>query len=176
MTIPDDERFKATPAGAPDVPDELAAKIARALEDPKRGRDIHVRLDVEGGQHDERYEFHFDATAAGEATAGLRSELADKTLRAQTAKLPPRSRTQLLRALDVAELARAARVRPRIPPDSLIGRLEVTDGEQRVTAVFMADPEQARTAGFELPPELAKAVDTIYTLAARQLGEQDVRP
>src|SRR5215207_3751976 len=173
---PDDGRFKAVPSGAPDDPDALANKLARAVEAPERGHEIRVSLDVEGGSHDERYELHFDASGAGDATAAMRSALDGKAVPPQTKRLPGRSRTQLLRALDVAKLARAATGRPRIPPDSLVGRLEVTDGEQRVTVVFMAEPQQARTAGFELPPELQKAVDTIYTLAARHLGERDIRP
>jgi hypothetical protein len=176
MTTPDDRTFKAEPAAAPVVPEALAAKVALALEAPEQGRDLRVRLDVEGGLHEERYELRFDASGAGDSSAALRSVLAGKEVAPATGKLPARSRTQLLRALDVPQLARAAAAPPWIPPDSLIGTLEITDGEQRVNVVFMADTEQARTAGFELPPPLQKAVDTIYSLAARQLGERDVRP
>jgi hypothetical protein len=48
--------------------------------------------------------------------------------------------------------------------------LEVFDGRERVEVVFMADPEQARQAGHRTPPIVTRAVERMYTLAARQMG------
>jgi hypothetical protein len=40
----------------------------------------------------------------------------------------------------------------------------------------MADPGQARDAGFEPPPALAKALDAIYGICGRTLGIERLAP
>lgn len=78
---------------------------------------------------------------------------------------------RLLRSVDVRRLKEARRTRmPRIPPCSVLGRLEVFDGRERVEVVFMADPEQARQAGYRMPPVIARVTERIYAIAAQQLG------
>ena len=57
-----------------------------------------------------------------------------------------------------------------IPPCSVVGVLEVFDGRERVRVVFMADPEQAREAGYRMPPAVSRLTKRIYTIAAQQLG------
>lgn len=167
---------KEQPAAAPSVPGELVKKVAQGISDPENAPDLRVALWVEGGVHSERYEFHFEASGSGEGFARLRNELTGRQAEPRTFELEPSDFSDLLRTLDVRRLIRAAEQQPRIPPDSVIGRLEISDSEQRVSTVFMADAEQAKDAGYELPREVAHAVDWIYDLAARKLDEKDVRP
>jgi hypothetical protein len=171
-----EERLKASPGGTPFAPAEFAANVRRAVEKPEARRDIRVRLEVEGGQHEERYQFRFATTGSGEAEAGLRDSLRDLALEPKRAKLAAREVTSLLRTIDVDGLVAASRIRPRIPPDSIVGRLHVGDGEQEVTVVFMADEEQARSAGHEPPPAVSRVVDRIYDLGAKAVGARNVRP
>jgi hypothetical protein len=166
---------KDQPAAAPSVPGELVKKVSEGISDPERARDLRVALWVEGGAPSERYEFHFEASGSGEARAGMKNEATGREAKPRTIELEPSDFSDLLRTLDVRRLIRAAGQQQRIPPDSVIGRLEISDGEQRVSTVFMADAEQAKDAGYELPREVAQAVDRIYDLAARQLDEKDVR-
>jgi hypothetical protein len=166
---------KEQPAAAPSVPGELVKKVAEGVTDPEHARDLRVSLWVEGGAPSERYEFHFEAVGTGEAKAHMRNEITGREPAPRAIELAPSEFSDLLRTLDVRRMIRAAGQPPRIPPDSVIGKLEISDGEQRVSTVFMADAEQAKDAGYELPREVANAVDRIYDLAARQLDE-DVRP
>ena len=90
-------------------------------------------------------------------------------------RMEPAQVEGLVRALSVAKLkqvaARQARTNGKpIPPCSLIGTLEVWDGRTMVRVIFMADPEQAKQAGHPVPADVKKAVDTIYGMAARQMG------
>lgn len=166
---------KDQPAAAPSVPGELVKKVAEGVTDPERAPDLRIALWVEGGAPSERYEFHFEAAGSGDAKAGVRNEITGRESESRAIELAPSDFSDLLRTLDVRRMIRAAGRQPPIPPDSVIGKLEISDGEQRVSIVFMADPEQAKDVGYELPREVANAVDRIYDLAARQLGE-DVRP
>ena len=176
MSEHSDESSKASPAGTPFASTELATKVREAVDKPEARRDLQVRLEVEGGQHEDRYRFHFAATGSGEAEAGLHDGLRDVALEPKRAKLAARDMASLLKLIDVEGLIAASRIRPRIPPDSLVGRLHVGDGAQGVTVVFMADEEQAKTAGYELPRAVSRVVDQIYELGAKAVGTRDARP
>lgn len=176
MSEHSDPPRKDSPAGAPFAATELAAKLRRAVDDDEARRKIRVRLEVEGGQREERYHFLFTSTGVREAEAGVDDRLRDRTITPKSTELAAHDMTSLLRAIDVNGLVAASRIRPVIPPDSLVGRLVVGDGEQEVTVVFMADREQARSAGYEPPAAVSRVVDQIYELGAKAVGAKDVRP
>lgn len=170
------EKSKGRPSGAPFAPAELAAKVRRAVDEPAARREIRIRLEVEGGQHDERYHFLFSTAGSEEAEAGLSDRLRDVAIEPKRSKLARDDLTSLLKSVDVEGLVAASRVRLSIPPDSVVGRLRVGDSEQEVIVVFMADKEQARSAGYELPAAVSELVDRIYKLGAKTVGAKDVRP
>jgi hypothetical protein len=134
-----------------------------------------VRLHIEGGNHAEKYLFHFEVSASGEARYEMSDELSGRRVPAQVTRLEPAEVERLLKSLSAAKLKKAAaRLTPRkarpIPPCSLIGRLEVWDGRSLVQLTFMADPGQAEQAGHKLPAELERVVEAIFSLAARAMG------
>lgn len=170
------ENEKEAPHGVPPDPGQLAERLERAREEPDIRRDVHVRLDVEGGHAGERYEFRFRASGTGDAEMSLVDNLRGRRDEATVAKLTRRDVSGLLRALDVSALLEASRKRPRIPPGSVVGRLEVRDGRQEISVLFMADPGQAESAGYRMPPGLAETLERLYDLGAKHLGAKDVRP
>ena len=79
-------------------------------------------------------------------------------------------------AIDVDALMRSGRPTPPFPPDSVVGILEVSDGEQVASFAFLADADQAARAK-ALPPEpLVQAADVIYSAAAAHLDIDDPKP
>lgn len=176
MSTGPDESAKGYPAGAPVAPAQLAQTLKQAVEDPEVRAPISVRLDVEGGQREDRYEFHFAAMGSGEAEAALLCNLRGRAIEPRRAQLEEAELAGLLKAIDARSLAEASKARARIPPDSLVGRLRVSDGKQEMIVFFMADPEQAKTAGYEPPAGVARVVDEIYALGAKALETEDVRP
>jgi hypothetical protein len=176
MSTGPDESAKSYPAGAPVSPAQLAQTLKQAVDDPETRAPISVRLDVEGGQREDRYEFHFAAAGSGEAEVALLCNLRGRVFEPRRAELEEEELAGLLKAIDARSLAEASKARARIPPDSLVGRLRVSDGRQEMIVFFMADPEQARTAGYEPPAAIARVVDQIYALGAKALETEDVRP
>jgi len=170
------DESKSSPSAAPFETAELAAKVRGAVDDLEARREIRIRLEVEGGQHDERYRFLFSTSGSEEAEAGLYDGLRNVAIEPARSKLARNDLTSLLKSVDIEGLAVASRIRPTIPPDSLVGRLRVGDGEQEVTVVFMADREQARSVGYEPPAAVAELVNRIYALGAKAVGAKDVRP
>lgn len=168
--------IKGVPEGPPPDPIRLAERLDRALKEPEVRGDVKVRLSVEGGHAGERYEFRLRLSGTGDAEISLLDNLRGRREEGRIAQVTQRDVTGLLRALDVQTLLLVSRARPRIPPGSVVGRLEVSDGQQEASALFMADPGQAESAGYRMPPGLARTLERLYELGAKHLGVKDIRP
>lgn len=166
---------KITPAGVPSVPDELVQSIEGAIQHPERSQGIQIRMAIEGGQAEERYTFHFEASSEGLLTSQMSCRLTSREARARSGTLSRDEFVDLLRHADIAKLVQVGRPLARVPPCSLLGRIEITDGIQRVSFVFMADPGQAEQAGMEPSPELARLVERIFEVSAKHMDAADTR-
>ncbi len=164
-----------TPQQIPPAVEEARAALQSALRDPSRLRDVRVRLTISGGLPEERYELRFGAEGGKVDCALAHAQTGAKT-QAETHELSDRELAELFERMDLFQLLKGDVPRPRIPPDSLVGRLELSAGREPVTLYFMADPGQARDAGFEPPPALAKAIDAIYGICGRILGIERLAP
>lgn len=170
------DRRKTTPRGGPPIFQELEEQVQRAATDPGKAEYVRVKMVVDGGVEEEKYRFRFVASTEGEVECEMTCRLSDRNYETQTEKLSQKRLAKLFGAIDIPALVEARRPDINIPPCSLVGRLEVSNGEQTVTAIFMADAGQANTAGYSMPPALAEAAEVIYDLSAKQLGAKKVRP
>jgi len=168
-----DSSIKAGPGGPPPPGGDFIANFERAVGAPSEHGNVHVRMEIDGAIPGERYRFAFIAHPSGIAQFEMSSEPSKRAHKRDAAEL---AFDQLVRRIDVASLINADIPPPRFPPDSLVGRLELSDGRQQRVFYFMADVEQARTAGHAMDSHLARAVEAIYDEAARQLGTDDIRP
>jgi hypothetical protein len=167
---------KATPGGTPPDPIPLAAKVGAARVAPEDPTRLRVTLDVEGGSVDDHYEFHFEGTGVGDIQVEVTDRLRQLEIPLRVGQVDAGDMTEVLTSIDVGQIMALSRRLPPIPPDSTVGILRISDGEQEVSVPFMADEGQAETAGFELPEELRRAVDTIYEIGAKQLEVTSVKP
>jgi hypothetical protein len=167
------------PGGSPRVPDELAQVMRAAIDLPDENGAVQLRMTIAGGVADERYDFHFEATSAGVVRADMSCRMTGRHVDPAIGAL---SRADIVGLLHAAEAVQRAGVRrpPRpVPPCSLLGRIEILGGTQRMSFVFMADAEQAKQAGMEPPRELAALVDRVFdvsTKGAKAAGAQSLRP
>ncbi len=171
-----EETTKQTPAGLPPMPGDLAARIGPAGVAPADVSGIRIRLEVTGGSAAERYEFKFEVHGPGEFTTTLLDRMRKTEKDIRFGKVSREDVARILKSVDARRLAEAARVTRPIPPDSVVGRLTIADGREEVSVVFMADPDQAKTAGVRLDPALGETVERIYRLAARHLKVKRVKP
>ena len=163
-----------TPQQAP-VVEKPRAHLQEVLLDPRGLRDVQVRLTISGGLPEERYELRFD-TEDGKVNCALaRAEDGEKRC-AESRELSDGELRELFERMDLSQLLKSDLPPPRIPPDSLVGRLELSAGQKPVTLYFMADPSQAQHAGVEPPPPLAKAIEAIYGIGSRVLGVERLAP
>jgi hypothetical protein len=164
-----------TPQQVPPVVEESRAQLQELLRDPRRQRDVRVRLTISGGLPEERYELRFDADGGKVNCSLTRAEGGEKR-QAESRELSDRELHELFEHMNLPQLLKADLPSPRIPPDSLVGRLELSAGQKPVTLYFMADPGQAQDAGVGLVPPLAKAINAIYGICSRVLGVKRLAP
>jgi hypothetical protein len=174
-----EESKKISPAGAPFVPGEMAERLRSASEQPEAAAGVQLRLTVTGGHADERYDYRFEASGAGALSCDLHCRMTQRDAHVSNLRIERGDFVQLLRTIDVQKLIEVRRPLSRIPPCSLVGRFEIHDGVRQLTFLFMADPGQAESAGFRMPPELERIVEQVYSISAKYLrteGPNSVRP
>jgi hypothetical protein len=170
---------RSIPIGTPRLPGRIVEGLRRVVADPKRYPNAYVRLSASGGVHGEAYDFEYRIDAAGRASGHLRDELKGVTLpdaargAKKAAKADPARFVALVRSIDIEALMRSDAPGGGFVPDSVVGRLEISDGEQTATFLFPADDEQARRAKVADP--LRQAADALFGAAAAHLGAE-VRP
>jgi len=170
---------KSIPINAPQVPGRVVDGFKAAIADPKQKPNAFIRLTASGGVHGESYEFEFRIDAAGRIDTHLVDELKQRryALPANAMKVAAPSRfVDIARALDIDALVKVQGPSVGFPPDTVVGRLEINDGEQSTSLIFLADDQQASRTRYSVPGPLRKAVDLLYREAATQLGTDDLKP
>jgi hypothetical protein len=170
---------KSIPIHVPHTPGRIVEGIYEAIADPKTHPQAYIRLTVSGGIRGEAYDFEYRIDAKGQSNVRLRDELKNfqtQVIQADTEFIDPKCFATLVSALDIANLIRCETQSGGFPPDSVVGRLEISDGDQKATFLFLANEEQAKQARLLAPDPLRKAVDTIYRTAATHLRMENVRP
>jgi hypothetical protein len=170
---------KSIPIHVPRVAGRIVEGLRAAIADPKTRPRAYIRLSASGGVRGEAYDFEYRIDAGGRTSARLLDELKGRRVAGpsvSTEAADPARFAALTATLDIEALMRSETPTGGFPPDSVVGRLEVSDGEQTATFLFMADDEQARRARLPAPDSLRKAVDAVYRAAAAHLHTEDVRP
>ena len=178
-------RPRSIPIGTPKLPGRLAEGLRRAVADPKRHAGAYVKLTASGGVHGEHYDFEYRIDVAGRASGRLHDEMkgvrmtdADvasrKGAKSVNAAAPKRF-ADIVKAIDVDALMRSDATTGGFVPDSVIGRLEVSDGEQTATFQFQAHDAQATGAKGVAAEPLGRAADAVWHAAAAHFGTE-VKP
>ena len=173
------DQTKAAPAGTPKVPGRIVDGIRKAIANPKDHPRAFIRLTASGGTHGEKYEFEYMIDAAGNTTGRMRDQLKGRECRAYAdadKQADPKRFASLAEAVHIDSLIGSEHAAGGFPPDSVVGRLEISDGEQSVSFAFLADDSQAARAGIRTSESLRRAVDVVYQAAAAHLNEKDVKP
>ncbi len=173
------DETNARPVGIPKVPGRIVDGMRKAVADPASRSRAYVRLSVSGGVHGEEYEFEYLVDASGNTTGHMRDELSGRRGSARPEaqrQVDPQRFKSLVEAIDVDALVRADYAAGGFPPDSVVGRLELSDGEQAVSFTFLADDNQAARSEIRMPEPLRTAVDAVYRAAAADFGQDNVKP
>jgi hypothetical protein len=165
-----DER-KGNPGGAPAGSALTSEQLERTLSDPRSRAAVRFTLTVSGGLPGEFAPVALTVDGSGEVrfSRGQREQLEEAPER--SARVDEGAVRDLFALIHADDFAAASERRVPIPPDSLVGVLEVEAAGAREQIVFMADEEQAKTAGFRLPERLARLIGRMTAI-----GEETVVP
>lgn len=181
----DNDEFKQRPAGIDQGMRQFRTALEHALESKDAMQDVKMKLVLTGGLPEDRFPLTMVIDGAGTMTMepppGAEPEQSAKGKKKKDEAgvvqrdFDARPLLKGLVRMDDDTLLLAENRKP-IPPDSLIGRLTVEAGGYANETVFMADPEQARTAGHTVPPALEQVIDRFYSLGAEALGRKSLKP
>lgn len=160
-----DDGGKGSPGGAPAGSAFTSEQLQRTLADAQSRAEVRITLSVSGGLPGEFTPFRLVVAGSGEVLftrtdRGQFDEAAERSARADESVV-----SELLTLIDADDLALASERRVPIPPDSLVGIIELQVEGTREQVVFMADEEQAKTAGFRLPERLERLVRQMTAIA-----------
>lgn len=169
----------SVPVGTPRVPDRIVGGFKAAITDPGSRPRAYIRLRASGGVRGEAYDFEFRIDSHGRVQAHLLDELKGRRhLSPAVADQEPDPKlfVSLAQKLDIEALMHVDAPSGGFLPDSVVGRLEVSDGEQTATFLFQADEQQAGRVRQHVPDALRKAIDAVFRAAAVTLRVDDLRP
>ncbi len=176
---------RSIPIATPKLPGRLVDGLRRAVAEPERHAGAYVKLSASGGVHGESYEFEYRVDAAGRVSGRLLDELkgvrisgADAGARkgAKPASAADSKRfAQAVKAIDIEALMRSDTPSAGFVPDSVVCRLEVSDGEQTATFLFQVEDAPAGRTTANVAEPLRRATDAVWRAASAHFGF-DVKP
>ena len=167
------ERTRAT-SGEPELP--MPELLRRSIDDVELRRGLRVSLAIDGGLTGEKYQFELRVSGEGKAEIQMVCGLTHRAVSPCVYKLNPVLQRELLQELLESQVLSERHEPPGFPPDSLVGRLELAYERAVFRVFFMADPEQARTAGRLPNAALVRAVEAMFALGALMVGRDNLRP
>ena len=160
----------------PSAPASPRETLLKAVQEPRAAEDITVALKISGGLPSQAYRFEFRASGKGDVHCEMASELTSRQAKARAQKLESNQFAALLKNLLASGVLEVPQEPPRFLPDTLVGRLEISDGKSVHRIYFAADPDQASVQDKVPRPEVKKAVDLIYSLARKVTGARAIKP
>jgi len=167
---------KHEPTEPPEPIGPLKASLDRALDDLAVRARILVDLRISGGLPAQAYNYGFHASGAGDIRASVDDALAAQKRAAADARLAPEEMQELLAVVRNSGVLDMRQDGPRFLPDTVVGRLEISDGETAQVIYFAADDAQAEAQGQPIPPALRAVLDSIYRLGGRVLDLPSIKP
>ena len=167
---------KNRPGLEPPKPGGLVEKLQKAVSDPGSAGYLKISLRVVGGLPGRGYHFEFNTSGGGQAQSRLKDERKRRELGTDTAQLEGGEFRKLLESIRDSRMLTRGEEPPRFLPDTVVGMLEITDGQHTYRYWFAADEDQASVQNKKTPPEIAKVVEMIYGMGARALRLRSIKP
>ena len=167
---------KREPVEQPEPGRPLRETLEEALKDPDVGRRVSVELRVSGGMPEKAYYFHLRVDGGRVVESQIRDAATGRRAENKGATMAGADWSALLRAIRGSRVLDVPEEPPRFLPDTVVGHLEITDGESTHTLYFAADEDQARAQNKVPPAQVRRAVDAIYSLGSQLLNVPSAKP
>jgi hypothetical protein len=169
--------MRETPKDSPEPieePEALRSALERAA-DGKADRRFKISLRVAGGAPSQRYRFEFVARGTGTASSEVSCEATDQHEKSDE-RLDPAELAELARKVLASGILDTPAEPPRFLPDTLVGILDITNGETSFRRYFAADADQAQVQAAAPAAGVDEAADAIFSLGAKRVGRRSIKP
>ena len=167
---------KFEPIENPEAFGTLYQSLKRGLADVEARGKLAISLHISGGLPSQSY--HFDFRIAGNEVTNceLDCTLTGRKGNLESIVIEQDDYALLLRALLERQVLEIPQETPRFLPDTVVGYLEVMDGESSQRIYFAADENQASVQDKLPSPELLATIEPIYLIAGKLLDMESVKP
>jgi hypothetical protein len=159
----------------PDPRAELAAALKQAATGAADD-DLTISFAVSGGVHEQRYDFAFASRSNAIEECMIDCELSDRHARTASLQAAPQLITDLSKQLVRSGVLDVEPEQRLFLPDTLIGQIEIQQGDRAYRVLFAADPDQAAVQDATPSKAVLAAADALYTAAGAVLDVDNVRP
>ena len=167
---------KRNPDLSPPKVGPLAGKLEEAVANEAAANEIAVTLRVGGGLRGQEYHYEFSTTGGARVRCRLRDAMKRREMERESATLQKNDFKRLLRQIQASKILTRPEEPPRFLPDTVVGVLEISDGQTTQRIWFAADEDQAEVQNKKMPPGVAKIVEMIYAMGARILKTRSIIP
>jgi hypothetical protein len=167
---------KSEPTLSPIQMNLLEDSLRVARRDADKAAGFRVSLHIGGGVPGQKYTFHYDATGDGDVLSEMRCELSHRKVDEKRTRQSKEKFSGLLDRIYKSNLLQLPGEPPGFLPDTIVGHLEISDGENAYRTYFAVDPEQAKVQGRTVPKPLQSVLNAIYKLGSEATGLKSVKP
>lgn len=154
----------------------LSENVKRAIDNEALRSRITVSLRISGAPPSEGYYFFLEISGQGAVEYEFQSHQPEAISRSGSATISNEAVVKLLKRIHTSGVLELPQETPRFIPDTLVGMLEISDGDRAFRMRFAADPEQAETQGQVPPPALMETTEALYALGTRVMDVDSVKP
>ena len=165
---------KARPASL-EPEDPLRAAVDRAAAG-EVDESLTFDLRVAGGMPTRAYRLEHRIGGDMRARTSLVDERAGRRHEARGSDVGPDDVAEVARRIVASGVLDVPADPPSFLPDTVVGVLEISDGEHTYRAYFAADPDQASVQEVPPRPAVLEAANALYASAAGLIGEDAVEP
>lgn len=137
---------------------------------------IGIRLRISGGLPSQAYYFNLSISDSERLECELNHARLGRKGKSKSTVLNTKDITSILKTILETKVLDLPEEPSQFLPDTLVGRLEITDGESVFRRCYIADKEQAKTQHRIPFTALKKTTDHIFQLGSKVLGVKKIKP
>jgi hypothetical protein len=153
----------------------LTAALSRAAKG-NIDDDLSISFRVAGGVHEQHYRLVLRTRGGRIDNCAFDCALSDRHSEKNKCAIDQKTISSLYSSLLRSEILYMKPEPPRFLPDTLVGIIEITSGENTHRVYFAADPDQAEVQGLSTPPAVLAAAEALYKTTGKILEIKNARP
>lgn len=159
--------------------DVVRSTLERVAKGDDGGDDLSIDFTVAGGAPSQRFRLALHIKGREVRSCSYDCDMSDRHVEIDRQQMSEKGGDlvgSLVQRLVRSDVLGSRYAPATFLPDTIIGTIVVTVGDEERRIQFAADPDQAAVQGLRPPAEVIAAVEALYDMAGQVLEMENVRP